>query len=286
MVDASGNQQRGGRGPALVLGGGLLLAAMFGLMHVEAASPEKTAGKAKTKAKGKVPAAPTPPKPLKMTIVSKDPDVAEMSKLINEKLEAGYKANKVVPSQYVDDYEFIRRASLDVIGRVATPAEVRAYMRRPAATRRSQLIEDLLKHDDYPRHWANLWGNWLLTRSGDFGRGKYHDAMTVWLEDQFAQNKSYAELVTKLLTATGKNDENGATNFVLAHVGEPVPAGKRNEEGQYEMVPLTSRIARVFLGTQIQCAQCHAHPFFNSLKQESFWGINAFLRRRPPSRSR
>jgi hypothetical protein len=258
--------------------GGLVLAGLVCLFRLDAAPPR---GNDKDTTKGGVVGkGPTiKPAPLKLTIVADGSDVSDTAKMINEKIEAGWKANKVTPSHYVDDYEFIRRASLDIIGRIAKPDEIRAYMRDPAEKRRSMLIDRLLKNDDFPRHWANLWSNWLLTRSGTFGRGKYHDAMTVWLEDQFAvKDPNYATMVTKLLTATGKNDENGAANFVLAHVGEPVPNGKQKEEGQYEMVPLTSRIARVFLGTQIQCAQCHAHPFFNSLKQESFWGINAFLR--------
>ena len=77
---------------------------------------------------------------------------------------------------------------------------------------------------------------------------------------------------------SGKNNENGAVNFFLAHLGETNPPDKRREEGQSEMVPLTSRITRVFLGTQVQCAQCHDHPFQKSIKQDRFWGVNAFLR--------
>jgi hypothetical protein len=277
MVHASRSKGRWGRQQTLLFGG-LLLAGLLCILRLDAAQKDgadkSKGGTDKSKAQPNVPA----PKPLKMTIVSEGSDVTEMAKVINDKLEAGWKANKIVPSAYADDHEFLRRASLDIIGRIATPEEIRTYMKDPPEKRRSLLIERLLKHEDYARHWANMWSNWLLTRSGLFGRGKYHDAMTVWLEDQFAQNKSYADITTKLLTAKGKNDENGATNFILAHVGEPVPATKRNEEGQFEMVPLTSRLTRVFLGTQIQCAQCHAHPFFNSLKQESFWGINAFLR--------
>jgi hypothetical protein len=270
---------RWGRAQTLILGG-LLLAGLCLVTRLETArsADQQPKGKAKTGTAAKAPVAAQWPTPPRMTIVSEGSDTAEMSKLINDKLEAGWKANKIVPSRYIDDYEFIRRASLDIIGRIATSTEIRAYLKDPPDRRRSMLIERLLKHEDYARHWANMWSNWLLTRSGDFGRGKYHDAMTVWLEDQFAQNKSYAEITTKLLTASGKNDENGATNFILAHVGERVPNGKQREEGQYEMVPLTSRITRVFLSTQVQCAQCHAHPFFNSLKQESFWGLNAFLR--------
>ncbi|MFO0877187.1 MAG: DUF1549 domain-containing protein [Gemmataceae bacterium] len=258
--------------------GGLLIAGLFGALRLADAQPPAkenpppgAAGLTPASGEGKI-------VKLKMTITSEGSDVQEMSKVINDKVEASWKANKITPSHYVDDYEFIRRASLDIIGRIARPDEIKKYMSDPEEKRRSMLIDRLLKHEDYARHWANLWSNWLLTRAVPFGRGKYHDQTTVWLEDQFAQNKPYHEMVTKLLTASGKNSDNGAVNFLLAHVGDPIPASKQREEGQFEMVPLTSRITRVFLGTQVQCAQCHAHPFFASLKQESFWGVNAFLR--------
>jgi len=279
MVHASQRSWRSGATRSLSAAG-LILAGLFGLTQLAATAQDKEPLKGVTgKASKTGPVTKnTRPTTLKMTITSAGSDVPEMSKLINEKIEASWTANKITPSGYCDDYEFIRRASLDIIGRSARPDEIRTYMKDPADKRRSMVIERLLKHEDYARHWANLWSNWLLTRTGDFGKGKYHDQMTVWLEDQFAQNKPYNDIVTKLLTAAGKNTENGAVNFLLAHVGEPIPAGKQREEGQFEMVPLTSRITRVFLGTQVQCAQCHAHPFFASLTQESFWGINAFLR--------
>jgi hypothetical protein len=262
-----------------------LLAGAFGLLQlVEAAQVNKANpkdGPAKVGADTPV----LPPAALKMTFASKDADVREMASVINSKLEASWKANKITPSAWVDDYEFLRRASLDIIGRIAKPEEIRVYLKDPPELRRSNLIERLLKHEDYARHWANLWSNWLLTRSGPFGRGMYKDQMTIWLEDQFAQNKSYSELVTKLLTAKGKNTDpnNGAVNFILAHVGErisntPDNGNRIREEGYFEMVPVTSRLTRLFLGTQVQCAQCHPHPFFNGLKQEHFWGVNAFLR--------
>ncbi len=293
MVYASQRDRRPGRIRALLVGG-LCLMGLIGLSQVNGQVTPKTKGTTKEiPAKGPTGKANPNARPntLKLTITSPGNDVPEMSKVINEKLEASWTANKITPSVYSDDYEFIRRASLDIIGRSARPDEIRAYLKDPVDKRRSMLIERLLKHDDYPRHWANMWSNWLLTRSGDFGKGEYHDKMTVWLEDEFAQNKPYHEITTKLFTATGSNVKdvtdkdnkvvtklNGATNFLLAHLGEPIPAAKQKEEGQFEMVPLTSRITRVFLGTQVQCAQCHAHPFFAALKQESFWGINAFLR--------
>jgi hypothetical protein len=224
----------------------------------------------------------TAPPPLQLTIVGKDLKdqqvTTEMVKLINAKLAEGWAANKVIQSPWASDYDYIRRASLDIIGRVATPEEIAVYMKDPKETRRSLLIERLLSSDEYPRHWADNWSNWLLSRSGIFGRGRYRDEMKKWLEDEFAQNRPYNEIVHKLITASGKNDENGAVNFFLAHVGERVPQQRKAEEGEFEMVPVTARITRLFLGTQVQCAQCHDHPFQNSIKQNHFWGVNAYLR--------
>jgi len=267
-----------GRRASLVLG--VFLAAAVLALLAPGSSPGRFQEAApKQKAAASPPAAEPAAYPkLNLTIVAKSPDVPEMVKVINSKIEEGWKANKVTPSIYTNDYEFIRRASLDIIGRVAKPEEIKEYLRDPPEKRRSLLIERLLASDEYPHHWANLWANWLLTRSGAFGQGPYKEEMTLWLEEQFAQNKPYSEIVQKVLTAKGVNTENGAVNFILAHVGEMVPPADREESGQFEMVPLTSRITRLFLGTQVQCAQCHDHPFYGSLKQEHFWGVNAFLR--------
>jgi hypothetical protein len=203
----------------------------------------------------------------------------EMIQVINDAIKKGWEENKITPSGPCSDYTFIRRASLDIIGRIATPTEIKEFLAQPQNTRRAWLIEKLLKGDDYPRHWAALWANWLLTRQGPFGgRSNYHEETQVWLEDQFAQNIPYSQLATKLITAKGKNTENPEVNFLLAHVGEANPQNTRGEQGQFDMVPVTSRMTRLFLGTQTQCAQCHDHPFDGRIKQQDYWGINAFLR--------
>src|SRR5262249_52004964 len=99
-----------------------------------------------------------------------------------------------------------------------------------------------------------------------------------WLEDQFAQNRPWDKVAADLITAKGKNSDNGAVNFILAHLGENTPQARRREDGRFQMVPITSRITRLFLGIQTQCTQCHNHPSDPSLKQGHFWGINVFLR--------
>jgi hypothetical protein len=92
--------------------------------------------------------------------------------------------------------------------------------------------------------------------------------------------------VTDVLTATGKTSENGAVNYVLSHLGEPNPEDRKENEGKYNVVPLTSRTTRLFLGVQIQCAQCHPHPFNKEWNQTHFWGMNAFFRQVDTPRGR
>jgi hypothetical protein len=273
MVRASAPARRRGRFAFFVLSGSFIA----GLLVLVSSGTAQNSGKPPPKAEAPKPEAAK----VNRVIVAKTPDVAEMTKAINEKIAETWKANKITPSREVSDLEFLRRASLDIIGRVPTWAEIGVYEKDPPERRRSLLVDRLLNHEDYARHWATMWSNWLLTRSGTFGRGTYHEQMDVWLEDKFALNLSYDKIVRALLTAKGKNTDtdNGSVNFILAHVGEPIRDPKLvREEGHFEMVPLTSRITRLFLGIQVQCAQCHDHPFLGSLKQEKFWGVNAFLR--------
>jgi hypothetical protein len=273
-----------------LLGGSLVAVNLSDI--TSAAPPKDDAKEAKGKeSKAKVDSAkdaPKWPEPLKLTLVGKGSDpqdltqLTEMVSTINKMSEEKWKENKIVPSRFADDYEYIRRASLDIIGRIARPEEIREFLKDPKESRRSKLINRLLDSDEYPRHWANMWSNWLLSRAGIFGKGPYKEYLATWLEDQFSQNKPYSSIVKSLIAATGENSDTekggAASNFILAHLGEMMPQARRGEEGQFEMVPVTSRITRLFLGTQVQCAQCHDHPFYSNIKQEHFWGVNAFLR--------
>jgi Protein of unknown function (DUF1549)/Protein of unknown function (DUF1553) len=250
---------------------GLALAAGFATVASISADAKKPAASARAK---KTPAGPSE------SLLNKTGD-ADQVHLINQRIAEKWKANKITPSARCNDYEFIRRASLDLIGRIATPKEIEQYLHDPEATRRALLVDRLLKSPEYARNFANLWTVWLMTRVGaeEQGRSIYHEQMHAWLESQFSkEGMSYKELVTELLTAEGKTNQNGAVNYILAHLGEPYPKGEQAKEGRATMVPLTSRTTRLFLGQQVQCAQCHDHPFNKETKQRYFWGINAFFR--------
>ncbi|HEX4589693.1 MAG TPA: DUF1553 domain-containing protein, partial [Gemmataceae bacterium] len=173
---------------------------------------------------------------------------------------------------------------LDLIGRIATPGEVRYFeMNRDRAKLVHRLLYDKVKiegHEyDYPeefaRNWANIWTVWLVTRSAN---PVYQEQLRVWLEEHFAKNGSHKEMVEKLLTASGKTNDNGAVNFILRNMGEELKEGGKTDEGVFDAVPVTSRTTRLFLGLQTQCVQCHDHPFNPDWKQSNFWGVNVFFK--------
>jgi hypothetical protein len=263
----------GARAVGVVILGGLLAALTVQISAADTPSP--VSGKA--------------PPPRKASSVLGNSDDADKVHSINVQLVKGWKDNKLTPSARCSDHEFLRRASLDIIGRIPTFKEMERFVKDPESTRRSLLIDRLLKTEDYANNWANIWTVWLLTRAGaeSPARKIYHEQMHRWLKDQFAkEGVSYKDLVVELLTATGKTNENGAVNYVLAHLGEPSPRGEEDKEGKYQMVPITSRTTRLFLGIQTQCAQCHKHPFNPNLEQRYFWGINAFFRQVDTPRGR
>ncbi|MCS7016081.1 MAG: DUF1549 and DUF1553 domain-containing protein [Gemmatales bacterium] len=207
----------------------------------------------------------------------------DVIRYINTTLEKAWQDNGIEPSRPASEYEWLRRVYLDVVGRIPTVAEIEAYLKMPAATRRKQVVQALLRSDDYADSWASIWTIWLITRTSPPGvsRTKLHE----WLAESLAVNKPYNVLARELITARGKCEENGPANFIAAWVGEPVPGEFRQRDGYFDMVPLTSRITKVFLGMQIHCTQCHNHPFIDSRKHDQFWKFNVFLRqvRREPA---
>ena len=215
----------------------------------------------------------------------------EQVKLINDEIQEAWRANKVQPSARCTDGEFIRRATLDIIGRIPTIAEYKRYMADSEYKRRSLLIDRLLddpmygKGELYAQNFANLWTILLMTRVGSVY--EYRLQMHEWLTRQFQGTKAseadgearadWSKIAAQLVSASGETNRNQAVNFVLTHVGEKVK-GSTSENGEWDMVPVTSRTTRLFLGIRTQCVQCHDHPFNGEWNQEHFWGINAFYR--------
>ncbi len=218
--------------------------------------------------------------------------------IINTSIAKGWADLKLTHAKTATDDEFVRRAFLDIIGRIPTAEEVRDYEGDKSANKRAKLIRRLLclspytdeykiKGSDgkplvfeyareYAEHWADIWTVWTMTRGGT--HETYHNQIKFWLEKKFINNRPYDEIVRTLLTASSTGNDKEAANFVMAHLGEATPTDKRVSDGPFDAIPITSRVTRLFLGIQTQCTQCHDHPFNPEWGQENFWGVNAFFR--------
>jgi hypothetical protein len=192
---------------------------------------------------------------------------------INEQVSAGWADADLEPSAAATDGEWCRRVHLDVIGRIPTIDELQAFLGDSSPTKKADLVARLLGDDavdEYARNWTDIWTTVLIGRDVE-NDNVSRPGMRQWLRRAFSKNIPYDRFMEELVTATGANTNkegvenfNGATNFLT---------GKMEEGG----VQATAKTAQIFLGVQVQCTQCHNHPF-NKGKQNQFWEMNAFFR--------
>ena len=180
------------------------------------------------------------------------------------------------PSRSATDGEWCRRVYLDIIGRIPTVEEATEFINSRDSDKKAKLVNTLLYDDNYTeefaRNWTTIWTNLLIGRTGgNDNRSMISRAgMQKYLRDSFAREKPYDKMVYELVTATGTTTPgddafNGATNFLIDKVNE-------------EKASLaTAATTKIFLGLQVQCTQCHNHPF-NDWKQQKYWEMNAFFR--------
>jgi len=181
---------------------------------------------------------------------------------VNARIRDGWKNADVEPSPIAADGEWLRRVYLDVVGHIPPEEIVNEFLDNGGEQKRAAVVDRLLKEPDFPRHWATVWANLLVGRRPRSGAAS-HEALEKFLRDNFAANTPWNEIIYELVSAEGNSDENPAANFLLAHLNN-------------DAVPATALTARLFLGIQVQCTQCHDHPF-QSDKQNRFWELNSFF---------
>jgi hypothetical protein len=163
-----------------------------------------------------------------------------------------------------DDQTFLRRIYLDLTGMLPDPDALRKFSADPAADKRATVVDELLKSDAYAVNWGRYWRDALTYHtpaSANYLRWKMFDD---WWTNQIRRNRPWNEVVTTLVTASGVNDEVAPVNYLTALYGNPV-----------EIAATTSR---VFLGVQIQCAECH-NAKTEPWKREQFHELAAFFGR-------
>ena len=157
---------------------------------------------------------------------------------------------RIIPSGLASDEAFLRRAFLDVVGLPPTLEEREKFMNDARPDKRDHLIDDLLSRKEFTEMWVMKWAELMQIRTVQQGGNtvSYKAALNYyeWLRERIASNMPFNKLVVQLLGAKGGTFDNPATNFF---------------QMEEDVLKLTENVAQVFMGTRIQCAQCHNHPF-------------------------
>ncbi len=133
---------------------------------------------------------------------------------IDQLLESAWKKAGVTPTRLATDEEYLRRAYLDLLGRIPGVQEARAFLQTKETDKREKLVDFLLEHPDYPKNFGTQWTILLIGR-GNQGRMVDRGSLASWLRKQFAANRPWNDIVYDLVTASGSNKENGAVNYTL-----------------------------------------------------------------------
>jgi hypothetical protein len=204
--------------------------------------------------------APKPVASVKPAAPAKPLDPAALARLIDEQIDRRLAEAKVNPAPLASDAEFLRRVYLDLTGVIPTPEKARAFLDSTDPDKRARLIDELLASPNYGRRQADLWVPKLFPKDSA-NRFVLKEPFVRWLEAEFNANTPWNEFVTKLVTATGTVEQNPAVTYFLAN---------------RSVDKLTDTCTQHFLGIQLQCAQCHNHPF-TGWKQTEYWGMAAFF---------
>ncbi len=211
-------------------------------------------------------------------------EVPDVVRTIDARLAEAWKARRLAPAPRVDDAGFLRRASLDILGRLPDPARIEAFLADDGPDKRSRLIDELLADERYAQHWAEYWDALLM---GRLTREAYLDRFGFqrWLREEFAANRPWNEFVGTLLTAEGYNTDRrpaGASSDPADFQARYAPATNWFLRHSRSLPELAGTTSRLFLGVQIQCAQCHDHKT-EPWKQQDFRQFTAFFAKTWPS---
>jgi hypothetical protein len=195
---------------------------------------------------------------------------AKIDKILLDKMkEAG-----VEPAPPASDDEYLRRVMVDVVGRIPLPKEYYEFTGDKSAAKRRTEVETLLSEPGYVNHFTNIWRTLLMPEaSTDFNVAYMQIGFDAWLRHQLRDNKPYDQFVRDLITAPIGQKRNQQYVDVFSGQENPVAFFSAKDAKPENIAAAT---ARIFLGINIECAQCHNHPFAR-WSREQFWGMASFF---------
>jgi hypothetical protein len=181
---------------------------------------------------------------------------------VDEHVDTKLRQLQYLPSKLCSDEVFVRRVYLDVVGLLPSPEEALSFLEDKHPGKRKSLIDELLARPEFARYQAQKWGDLLRVSRKQIGM-KAVFKYGRWLEGAVGTGMPYDEFARKLITASGSSVENPAANYYRT-AGDTLDAMETT--------------AQLFLGTRIQCAKCHNHPF-ERWTQSDYYGLAAFFNR-------
>ena len=164
------------------------------------------------------------------------------------------------PAPITDDLTFLRRASLDITGSLPSSEEAQSFLNDKRKNKRSILIEELLKSEEYASFWALKWSDLLRVEEKTLD-SKGVEKIYGWLKEMIGSGRPLDQFTKDILCATGSTYKNPPANFYRA-LRSPVNRAEA--------------VAQVFIGTRINCAKCHDHPFEN-VSQDDYYRFAAIF---------
>lgn len=185
------------------------------------------------------------------------------SSYIDQLIDTNLRSKRLQKTKPLDDYSYIRRTYLTVIGRIPTQEETLSFVDDRGPDKKDKLIQKLLHSNGYVNHQLNWWSDMLRIKDRPQGTNiNVGSTYRQWLRESLHSKKKYDEMVRDLVGSTGKLLDGGAAiSYYL-----------RDRGMQADNL---SHTVRIFLGTQLECAMCHDHPF-DRWTQKEFYEMTAF----------
>jgi hypothetical protein len=181
---------------------------------------------------------------------------------IDENVDQKLKQLQYQPAEVCSDETFVRRVYLDVLGTLPTIEEADRFLADKSSRKRKRLIDELLARPDFALFWSQKWGDLLRVSRKQIGLNSVFK-YSQWLQAAISNNMPYDQFARELLTASGSTITSPAGNYYRT-AGDTMDAMEST--------------AQLFMGTRIQCAKCHNHPF-ERWTQSNYYGLASFFNR-------